>query len=169
MPGKTTYEYFQGKAHWAKLNAPDYEFKNWNVKVYLTDDSYNKFMALKEDKGEVEGIMNTVRKEEDGYSVVFRRPMEKTWSGQVTRLAPPIVVDKDGVPYAGNIGNGSDVTVKCEVYNYNKPFKKGKGTAIRLHAVKVDHLVPYETENLTEEEEEAGVGKGLEAQHAQLF
>jgi len=169
MPGKTTFEYFQGKAHWAKLNAPDLEYQNWNVKVYLTPESYDKFMALKEPKGDVEGILNEVRKEEDGYSVVFRRPLAKMWSGVSTRLAPPTVVDKDGIPYGGNIGNGSDITVKCEVYQYNKPFKKGKGTAIRMLAVKVDHLIPFERGEETISEANKKASKGLEQDAPVLF
>jgi hypothetical protein len=163
----TEYEYFQGKAHWAKLNTPDLQFNNWNVKVYLTPDSYDKFMKLREPKGGVDGILNEVRQEEDGYSVVFRRPCSKTWLGKETLLPPPIVVDKDGNPFSGGIGNGSDITVKCERYTYNKPFKKGKGTAIRMMGVRIDNLVPYERKDLTKDQEIQI--KGIDEQKAQLF
>lgn len=164
---RTEFHYFQGKAAWAKLHTPDVEYKTWNVKVYLTPDSYNKFMELREKRGEVEGILNECKQEEDGYSVVFRRPTEKTWDGVVKILTPPIVVDKDGQPWTQPIGNGSDITVKVERYTYNKPFKKGRGSAIRLVGVKVDNLVPYQRKEFTAAEEKQV--KGLDGQPAQLF
>jgi hypothetical protein len=121
-------------------------------------------MELKERKGEVEGILNEVKKDEDGYSVMFKRPMEK-WG---TQLTPPQMMDKDGNPWKGElIGNGSDITVKVECYQYKKPFNKGKGRAIRLAAVRVDNLIPFERREMTGEQ--LRQVKGLDEQPPQLF
>lgn len=158
---KNSEVFFQGKASWPKLVVPDREYKNWNVKVHLTPESYNKFMDLKETKGETEGILNEVKKDEDGYFVVFKRPTEKTWKGKLEKLLPPILLDAEGRPMNTDIGigNGSDVTVKCEYYTYNKPFgRKGRGSAIRMIAVRVDNLVPYSRGDFDESKEKAVAG-----------
>lgn len=155
---------FQGKASWAKLITPDIEFKNWNVKLHLTPESYNQFMKLREDDGNIGGILNEVKKDEDGYFVILRRPMEK-WG---TLLPPPVITDKDGNPWRGeSIGNGSDITVKVECYKYKKPFNKGQGRAIRLVAVRVDNLVVYEKKDMTGQQLHAVAG--LDAAPKQLF
>lgn len=165
----TEWYYFQGKASWAKLITPDLEFKNWNIKVHLTPDSYNQFMKLKEPDGEIDGILNEVKQDDDGYFVVFKRPTEKKFGNEIKMFSPPEVLDADGKTMKGvHIGNGSDVTVKVECYKYNKPFKKGRGRAIRLVSVRVDNLIPYErNKDFTEQQEHAVAG--LEAQPKQLF
>lgn len=159
MP-KLPYVVFQGKASWPKLVNPDQEYKNWNVKVHLTPASYNLFMDLKEKKGEIDGILNEVKKDEDGYFVVFKRPTEKKWKDKVEQLQPPELLDHENRPLARDvmIGNGSDVTVKCEQYTYNKPFKKGMGRAIRMVAVRVDNLVPYTRKDFNEYQTKAVEG-----------
>lgn len=150
---KTEYYYFQGKAKWAKVHQPDIEYKNWNICVYLTPESWNIWNKLKEtdDKG-VDGILNESKKDDDGEYVVFKRPMTRKWDGKDTMLAPPIVLDSNDEPTTLHIGNGSDVTVKVECYKYRKPFNKGFGRAIRLLAVKIENLVPFTKSHLSEDE-----------------
>lgn len=167
MPLKTDYHYFQGKAMWARVVAPDLEYGNWSVKVYLTQDSYAKFMKLKEQDGDVEGIMNDVKQEEDGPAVTFKRPMKKVFKGVDTMLTPPVVLDKNNQPFAGEIGNGSDITVKVQRYTFKKPFGKGRGSAIRMEAVKVENLVPYTRDQMPQAFQNQA--KGMEEVPPQLF
>jgi hypothetical protein len=152
------FEFLQGKCMWARLNDPDVEYNTWSVRLYLTPDSYNKVMKLKEGTAGVDGILNEVKKDDEGYFITLRRPLTKEWGGKRQQLTPPILVDKDNQPFIDYIGNGSDITAKVTVYEYTKPFKKGKGTAIRLEAVKVDNLVPYKKEQMSSFAQEAVKG-----------
>lgn len=162
-PRNLEFYYFQGKASWAKLIAPDIEFKNWNVKVHLTPESYDQFMKLREPQGDVAGILNEVKQDDDGYFVVFKRPTEKRYKDELKLFTPPEVLDSEGKPLRNVfIGNGSDVTVKVECYKYTKPFKQGRGRAIRLVSVMVDNLIPFERKDFTPEQENAV--SGLEQQ-----
>ena len=161
---KTEYVYFKGKASWAKLITPDIEYNNWNVKLNFDKDSYNAFMALKEKQGEVEGILNEVKKDDDGYYHTFKRPVSRDFGKGVERLTPPVVIGADGEPFEQSIGNGSDVTVKCEMYTYTNKRTKKRGKAIRLEGVKIDNLVPYTRKDFTLEQEE--LVKGLQEQPA---
>jgi len=161
---KTDYVYLQGKAKWARLQTPD-PWGNWKVTLYLNPEGYNTFTQLKE-----EGVKNTIRKDEDGYHVVLRRPTSKEMRGKVQGFAPPEVINPDGTPLRDVlIGNGSDITVKLEVYSHKTP---GGGTAkaARLLGVRVDNLVPFE---LSRDFEEGGdqekMTKGLPQQPPQLW
>lgn len=159
--------FFQGKCKWARVQNPDVEFKNWNIHVYLTAASIEKFNELKKDKDGIDGILNELRNNEDGDYVVFRRPMFKNFGKGDEPLQPPEVIDNEGRPISRDnfIGNGSDVTVKCELYTYYKPFKKGQGRAIRLTGVKVDNFVPYDRDDLKPNQEK--MLKGLDEQPPQ--
>lgn len=139
----TENHYFQGKAKWVRVHNPD-QYNNWKMDLYLTDESYKKLLDLKESKDGVSGILNVIKKDDDGYYTSFKRPASKLMRGKTVGFAPPEVLDKDGVTPLRDtvIGNGSDVTVKIQVYTYNKPAG-GKGRATRLEAIKVDNLIPY--------------------------
>lgn len=147
---KREYHYFQGKSMYSKILKPDLEYRNWNQPVILTPKSYEDFMKLKEPRDEGDGkragILTECKKTEDGYMVTFKRPMEKTYGGKSQAFAPPVVLNADGTPWESGklIGNGSDVTVKVELYGYTQPVTKKKGSAIRMESVRVDNLVPYE-------------------------
>src|SRR5258708_814274 len=157
----TEWYYFKGKSSWEHLQSPDTAGGfggNWNVRVYLVPDSLAQFNKLKEQDGEVAGIQNEVNEDTDGSFVTFRRPTHRKWNNVETPLIPPMVVDSDNQPFSGYIGHGSDVTVKVEFYKFNKSFKQGKGKALRLVAVKIDHLVPLKRENLTPEQDKAAMG-----------
>lgn len=125
--------YLQGKSKYAKLKRPD-DF-GYSVQLYLTPESWTVFKSL--------GVMNHIKRDEDGDYVVLRRPTQKMIRGKVVAFEPPVVVDKDMKPLVDVlIGNGSDLTCKLDHYEYTSPTKK-KGHAIRLVGVKVDNLVPY--------------------------
>lgn len=161
--------YIQGKAKWAKLVTPDTKYNCWSVVVYPDEESMKILNDLKETKGETSGILNPIKKDEDGYNVTLKRPIQKLMGGKVTAFAPPIIVEADGTSLLRNalIGNGSDITCKVQVYNYNKPTG-GKGTAMRLESVRVDKLVPFEMKKDFDQDQQRQV-KGLDEAPQPLF
>lgn len=171
MARNTEWYYFQGKASWAKLQQPDAEFRNWNVKVHLKPESLELFKQLKETEGEVEGILNEIKRDDDGDFVTFRRPTFKRFrkGGEEEPLSPPEILDSENKPVGRHveIGNGSDVTVKVECYKFNRPFGKGRAKAIRLVAVRIDNLVEYSQNDFTPMQKNAVAG--LDGQPKQLF
>lgn len=141
--------YLKGKAKWAnRLFVPDIEYKKWSLSLYPDAVSLETIRDL-----QAQGVKNVVKKDEDGYHVNLGRPTEKVMRGKVVAFSPPVVLDKDGAPFAGPIGNGSDVTVKMEVYSHGTPGG-GKAKAMRLSSVRVDNLVPFEKSDFTDEEQE---------------
>lgn len=165
---KSEFHYFKGKCKWARVHTPDVEYNTWSIQLYLTPESWEDFNKLKEPKGETDGIMNEVHKDEDGEYIRLRRPMTRVWQGRETLLTPPIVLDKDNQVTKEEIGNGSDVTVKVECYTYRKRMGKGFGRAIRLEAVKVDVLVPRVNLDQLDDREKKQVS-GLPEQPAPVF
>lgn len=164
--------YLQGKAKWAKLITPDTKFGSaWSVVLYLTPESYQTVMGLKEMHGKTKGIMNVIKKDEDGYYITLKRQTSKLIKGQVVGFAPPEVLEANGKETLRNamVGNGSDITCKVQVYNYPDKLSGGMGTAIRLESVRVDNLIPYEMKNDFDEEQKRQT-KGLaEAAPQPLF
>lgn len=163
------YEYLQGKAKWAKLVTPDTKFGDaWKVQLYLNDASYQKMLKLKE-----EGVLNNIYKDEDGYFVNLKRPTSILLKGNRPQaLSPPEIMEADGKTPLRNalIGNGSDITVKLDVYKYRKAtdrFGEPTGIAIRLRSVRVDNLVPFEMKRDFTTEQQRTV-KGLDEQPPQV-
>jgi len=154
--------YFQGKGKWARLVRPDDKYNKWNVQLYLNAESLEKLREL-----QAEGVKNPIKKDDDGYFANFSRPVNKLMAGKVVAFTPPKVVDKDGIPYDKQIGNNSDLTVKCEVYQHKTPTG-GKAKAIRLESVRIDNLIPFEQEKDFNDDEKAQVA-GLKDQPEQLF
>lgn len=140
--------YLSGKGKWCnKLFVPDQMYKCWGCLLYPTEESYQKILDMKKGKEGVQGILNTIKKDEDGYSISLKRPTEKMFKGRMQGFTPPVVLNKDGSPFnpQNAIGNGSDLTCKIEYYTYKRPTG-GQGSAIRLEAVRIDNLVPFEKE-----------------------
>lgn len=166
MPRKTYYEFFQGKGKWARLDAPDTKFNTdgrWSIVQCLNNEGINKFLELKN-----MGLKNQIKKDDDGTSVTWSRPCQKMIRGKLKAFEPVQIVDKDGrpLPRSTQIGNGSDVTCKIEIYFYNTP-QKIEACAARLVSVRIDNLIEYTKEDLTPTEEKAV--KGLNEQPEQLF
>ena len=131
------YVYFKGKCSWANhLVVADSEFNKWHVTLHFTPESLEEFRALK--------LRTHLKKDDDGYFAKLSRPVNKMIKGKLIAFLPPKIFDKDGQPYTGTIGNGSDVTVKCEVYKYTPPGGKERLNAIRMESMRIDNLVPYE-------------------------
>lgn len=156
--------YLQGKGSWARLVKPN-KWDKWAIQLHPNTESLEKIREL-----QAEGIKHQLKKDEDGYFINIGRPTVKTYvkTGQTIAFTPPEVVDKDGVPMDGQtIGNGSDVTLKVEVYSHNTPGG-GKAKNIRLEAVKVDNLIPFNPDRDFNKFEKEAV-EGLSDQKEQLF
>lgn len=160
--------YLQGKAKWTnKLFVPDQQYKCWSMVLYPNAASYDKILELKKG-GEYDGILNVIKKDDDGYYVTLKRPTEKVIKGKVQAFQSPIVTNADGSPLINvSIGNGSDVTAGIEFYTYPKPTGGKRGSAIRLLTVRVDNLIPYEKSDRPPEVQKTL--KGLDEQPEQLF
>lgn len=91
-----------------------------------------------------QGVKNVMKKtEENEYYISFSREPTKLIRGKVVAFAAPKVVDKDGQPFNGGIGRGSDVTVRLDVYQHGTP-SGGKAKAARFDSVRINELIPYE-------------------------
>jgi hypothetical protein len=131
---KTEYVFLKGRSKWCKVSSPD-PWGFWKTSLYLTPESLEKFKSL--------GVKNHLHKDDDGYFIICKRPQSKMIKGKVVGLAPPIVINIDGLEmHDVVIGNGSDITVKLEYYGWT--FGGNPGKSVRLHTIRIDNLVPYE-------------------------
>lgn len=156
--------YLKGKAHYIR---PYFRDTGENLdddseikqKLMKTDGIYTAMIELPFDNRDdaeehlnslgipTNGLFGNLLKRidtEDGKKVVYKvvRPhMEPNFDDPV--LGPPAVLDEENEPWNKEvlIGNGSDITVKLDVW------KGTKATKIRWEAVRVDELVPYEVED----------------------
>ncbi len=164
---RTDYVYLSGKGKWVRHNQPD-PWGNWKMDLYLTPESYNKVMELKETVNGVTGVKNVVKKDDDGYYITLRRPTQKMMKGKVVGFAPPEVIDKNNIPVRDvAIGNGSTLTAKVAVYQHGTPGG-GKARAMRWESVRIDELIPFNGKEDFPEDRKEQV-KGLEEQPEPLF
>lgn len=136
----TEFVYVKGKAKWFRHMAPEtyMEKSFWKHTVYPDTESLEIIRDL-----QAQGLKNKLKKDEDGYYVNFSRPTVMKNKGQVVPMNPPMVVQKDGkTPQTQEVGNGSDITTKLEVYSHNVPGG-GKAKAARWLSTRVDNLVVY--------------------------
>lgn len=159
MAKKTRFEFIQGKLSWVRVVKPDVMYNTWIATIHPTPASLERVREL-----QAEGLKNVIKRDDDGYYTKFRCPTHRLRKdGTMWTFDAPKVVDKDGRPMDGSIiGNGSDGTLKLEVYSHPVP---GGGTAIaaRLVGVRVDNLIPFDTDKDFTEEEAAGVSGLKEA------
>lgn len=151
MSKQTKILQLQGKANWCKLDIPDTKFDpngKWMLDFYPDTPSLDILMDLKKD-----GLRNHIKMDEDGSWIRISRPTQKLFGGRLKAYSPPEIVDKENrpLPRTTRIGNGSDVTVNCEVYYFTTP-QKTQGCAIRLLGIRIDNLVEYKREDYTKEE-----------------
>lgn len=153
---KTKETLVQGKTKWSQLTSLDTKFQppSWHITIYPTPDS----LALIRDL-QGEGLKNVIKKDEENqYFVRFTRYPWKEYKDRTGRMqridfAAPEVILRDGRPYREPLGQGSDVTVRLEVYEHNTPGGKSKAKAARLTGVIVDNLVPFSRTDFTPEQE----------------
>lgn len=162
----TRNEYFKGKAKWCYLTRLD-NYGSWSLNLYVDQESKDKIIEL-----QTQGLKNTLKKDEDGYYVKFKREPKKTVKDYVTGankelvFTPPLIFDIDGKVLDGvSVGNGSDITVKCQVYNFGGKAGIAKGVAARLESVRVDNLVPYTKDALNEMDERQSRGLNEQPEH----
>lgn len=126
---------FKGITKWAKVRKPDEMYDNYQVPLYLTEDSWKDFQES--------GIQLKIKEDTDGKFVTFkRRHVEFNYAKKAQQVnGPPAVhIFKDGTYQDfpdGLIGNGSEVTLKVDAYD----TRNGKGH--RLISVGIDKLVEY--------------------------
>ena len=133
----------QGKGKWVKVYQPNM-FNKWSLDLYMDSESITKFKDMK--------VKNHLKKDEDGYYVTFSRATSRKVRGRDVPLAPPTVLDKDNLPTTIAIGNGSDLTVKMEVYSYKPPTSQVLEYATRIAGVRIDNLVPFGDDSRSDEE-----------------
>lgn len=137
MPSREVF--VQGKAKWVHTKRPD-QFGDYSMVLYPDAKSLDIIRSLIE-----EGIKNVLKKDDDGYFIKFKRPLEKEDShGRKFSLGVVQVINKDNTIFDGFIGNGSDVTVKLETYGGKARGGIGTYKAARLAGIRVDTLIPYE-------------------------
>lgn len=137
MPTKE-YEYVSGKLFWVKHKVPEAygEDRFWSVTIYPDAEGMKAVSRLRE----APSVLNKLKEDDDGEYIRFKRACQKKVRGTWRVYDPPTVLDREGKPLDDLIGNGSDGTVKLEVYKWSTPFP---GKAARWESLKVDNLVPY--------------------------
>lgn len=122
---------------WAKVREPDEKYDNFQVPLYLTPESWTLFKES--------GCQLKEYTDDDGKYVVFKRRVREfnyAKKEEVENGPPDILIFQPETsqyePFPeGLIGNGSDVTVRVDVYD----TRNGKGH--RLVSVGIDKLVEY--------------------------
>jgi hypothetical protein len=148
--------YVSGKAKHCRAVVPD-RFQDeefWKVVLYPDEKSLDTLRRL-----QARGIKNTMRLDDDGFHMQFKRPLEKPKkNGGKIKFEAPKVFDKDGKPMDGKlVGNGSDVTLKLDIYG--NPQGPRKYLAARWESMRVDNLVEYNPDSdYTPEEAQAADG-----------
>lgn len=137
--------FLQGKAKWCRPHMVN-QWGDYTMQLYLTPESLDTVREL-----QGKGLKNLIKKDEDGWNIRLKRPSQRTFGTQVRGFAPPDVFEGDGkTPLRGiNIGNGSDVTCKVEVYQYTVPGSTPpqKAAAMRWAAIAVNNLVPFDAKH----------------------
>lgn len=165
----TEYFYLKGKTKWFRPVIPDEKFAKWSHVLYPDTESLEIIRSL-----QAQGAKNQLKKDDDGYYVNIGRPTQiKKSSGigiQMVGMSPPRIMDKDGKLMDGqiNVGNGSDVTTKIEVYEHKTPAG-GKAKAMRWAASRIDNLVEFKPERDFDNDRDKKQVEGLADQPEQIF
>jgi hypothetical protein len=160
--GKTEYVYIQGKVSWFKPSMTN-KWNKYSTQIHPNPEGLEKIRDL-----QAEGMKNQIKKDEDGYYCTFTRPVSKEFkSGKIITYTPVEVFDKDGKPFTELVGNGTDATLKIEVYEHPTP-SGGKAKASRWVSARIDNLIPY-VPNRDNTDEQKVSAEGLEKQPEQLF
>lgn len=158
--------YVKGKVSWVKAVQPN-QWDKWQVTLHPDAESLEVIRDLQS-----QGIKNVIKKDDDGYYVAFSRPTTiELRKGVLTGVTPPEVVDANGAPMENvAIGNGSDATVKLEVYSHPTPTG-GRAKAARWAALRIDNLIPFnrDTDYPDADQSRKEVSEGLREQPTPLF
>ena len=122
----------RGTAFWASVQAPNTTFDP----VWCVDLAVDKATA---DTLKKAGLKPRKEPADDGREVFkFKR---KTVDRQGNPLEAPVVLDQNGKPTKLYIGNGSEVAVQINIYNWNNSF--GSGVGADFQAIRIIDLVEY--------------------------
>lgn len=159
------YVYVKGKVSWVKYVTPDQMYNKWSVTLHPDEESIKAIQSLQMDRG----IKNQFKKDEDGYYIQFSRPIERKGKSKDGRtisipMSPPVVLDEKGQPMENvPIGNGSDATIKLEIYSHPTP-SGGRAHAARWAAMKLDNLIPFNKDTDFPNAEMKEQAEGLDGQ-----
>ena len=161
---KSEYIFLQGKIAWFRPKVPN-KWNKWSTQLHPDDKGLEIIRDL-----QAKGLKNQLKKDDDGYFLNISRPVTKeTAGGRILSFKPVDVFTADGQPFDGNVGNGSDATLKVEVYEHNTPGG-GKAKAMRWVSARIDNLIPFSNErDLNEFEKEAAVGLSEQPEQKELF
>jgi hypothetical protein len=161
---KSEYIFIQGKIAWFRPKVPN-KWNKWSVQIHPNDVGLEKIRDL-----QAQGLKNQLKKDDDGYFLNVSRPVTKeTAAGRILSFKPVEVFDADGKPFDSPVGNGTDATLKVEVYTHDTPGG-GKAKAMRWESARIDNLVPFQNDrDLNEFEKEAASGLGDQPAQKELF
>lgn len=132
-----------GTLYWVMTDNPDPLYNDYRTTLYPDQASLPKAMDLQS-----QGVKNTLRKDDIGYNLIYRRRHEQDMRGKKVVLGPPQVAKADGTPLKGSeVGNGSKGAIILELYSHKTPQGR-QSKAARLASVRVDELVPFNREEL---------------------
>lgn len=126
----------KGQAHWAYITNPDTKWDDdmWCVNLEMSKEEAQKLkdigIKIKESVGENDEIIRSYK---------FRRYCVRR-DGTGRKNKQPALVDSANQPFAGIVGNGSDVIVLHKPFRYHKG---GGGWGTDLKAIQIVNLVPY--------------------------
>jgi len=156
--------YIQGKVSWVKYVTPDPMYNKWSLQVHPNAEGIETIREL-----QTQGVKNQFKKDEDGYYINFSRPTERKIKGKIIGMTPPVVLNSEGVPLDGvAIGNGSDGTVKLEIYSHPTPSGT-KAKAARWAGLKIDNLVPFNKDTDFPDPAQKEQAEGLDEQPQQIW
>lgn len=156
--------YIQGKVSWVKYVTPDPMYNKWSVQIHPNQEGIEKIREL-----QTEGVKNQFKKDEDGYYINFSRPTERKIKGKIVGMTPPVVLNQDGTPMDGvAIGNGSDATLKLEIYQHPTP-SGSKAKAARWAGLKIDNLIPFNKDTDYPDPAMKEQAEGLDEQPQQIW
>lgn len=132
-----------GNAYWARVQK---DFPNDKFTPCWTIDVANLTDAQKADLGK-QGLSGKIKNKGDDrgdfISIKQNTMIINRKEGTTKEAFPPKVIDKEGRPFEGLIGNGSKVTVQYQVREADDP----KYTGVDLKAVQVLELVEYKPDD----------------------
>jgi hypothetical protein len=119
----------EGTAYWASITTPNTTFEPvYTVNLVVDNETANEFAS----RG------HTVKQMDEGPALIVKRKV----NGPKGMVRPaPRLFDKDKQEISTAVGNGSQVRVQFNEYDWEYAGKQGKG--LDLQAVQILNLVEY--------------------------
>ena len=146
----------KGKAMWSYLRVLDTKYNPcWRISVIMDETEAKKMveLGLKSKIKRTDPITNPEEAELGPYKIKFQRYEDKRGKNKGKKNTAPEYINSDNEPLEDMLGNGSDVIVKFDMYNWNNNF--GSGVGVDLQGVKVINMIPYVQEEKPTVSEEA--------------